>query len=104
MAEQEPVTDRKPTVTESETSRSGFDLFAAETTQRERRRYWLHFGIYVVLLATTVWPIFTLFNRIEPYVLGMPFNMFWDTLVLVFVTVNTYLLYRFDEGPLLMGG
>lgn len=104
MSEQESVTEQNHTATETETSRSGLDFFAAETTQRERRRYWLHFGIYVVLLATTVWPIFTLFNRIEPYVLGMPFNMVWDTLVLVFVTVNTYFLYRFDEGPLLMEG
>ncbi len=39
-------------------------------------------------------------NQLEPYVLGLPFNMFWNILVLVLVLVNSVLLYRFDEGKL----
>lgn len=81
----------------------GLDLFSEGTSRKGRYRYLLHFGVYVVLLGTVVWPGFVVFNRIEPYVLGLPFNMFWVTLVLAFITINSYLLYRFDEGKLLGG-
>lgn len=77
------------------------DLFWQETSAQERRRYWFHFGIYVILLAAMVWPLFLLFNRIEPYILGLPFNLFWGFLILVLITINTYMLYRFDEGEVL---
>lgn len=79
----------------------GLDLFWEGTSKKAQYRYLLHFGIYVALLLTTVWPIFTVFNRIEPYVFGLPFNMFWVTTILVLVTANSVLLYRFDEGKLL---
>lgn len=81
----------------------GLDLFAQQTTTHERRRYWLHFLVYAVLLSFTVWPVFTPFNRVTPYVLGLPFNMAWNTLVLALVAVNTYELFRFEEGPLFGG-
>lgn len=33
---------------------------------------------YVVLFAAcTTWPGMKPFNRVEPYVLGLPFNLFW---------------------------
>lgn len=80
------------------------DLFWQETSLHERRRYWFHFTVYVILLASTVWPLFTVFNQIEPYVLGLPFNIFWHFLVIVLLAINTYLLYRFDEGKLQEGG
>lgn len=80
------------------------DLFSPQTTAQERRRYWLHFFVYVVLLSFTVWPVFIPFNRITPYVLGLPFNMAWNTFVLVLVAVNTYLLYRFEEDEPLFAG
>lgn len=77
----------------------GLDLFSEETTQAERRRYVVHAMVYVVGLILVVWPLFPLFNRVEPYVLGMPFNMFWTALSLVVVLVNTVLLYRWEHGP-----
>ncbi|WP_152422747.1 hypothetical protein [Natrialba taiwanensis] len=78
----------------------GLDLFAEETPQTARYRFLLHFGAYVVLLLLVIWPIFSMANRLEPYVLGLPFNMFWNILVLVLVLINSALLYRFDEGKL----
>lgn len=78
----------------------GLDLFAEETPQNARYRFLLHFGVYAVLLLLVVWPIFPMVNQIEPYVLGLPFNMFWNMLVLVLVLINSVLLYRFDEGKL----
>lgn len=104
MAQPDAAVDSEESTTvSSEKSKRGLDLFWEGTSRKARYRYWLHFGIYVVLLSTVVWPVFSVFNRIEPYVLGLPFNMFWVTLVLVFITINSYLLYRFDEGKLLGG-
>lgn len=78
----------------------GLDFFHPETTKKEQRRYWIHFSIYVVLMCLAVWPLLVPFNRIEPYVLSMPFNMFWSALIIGFVAINTYFLFRFDVGPL----
>ena len=94
--------DEKSSIS-ADRSENGLDLFWEETPRKARYRYLLHFAVYVLLLGTVVWPGFIAFNRIEPYVLGLPFNMFWVTMVLVFITINSYLLYRFDEGKLLGG-
>lgn len=97
------VSSEDPSTKSGETSKLELDLFWQETSDQARRRYLLHFGIYAVLLVTTVWPVVLVFNQIEPYVLGMPFLIFWFTLVLVFITINSYLLYRFDEGKVIGG-
>lgn len=78
----------------------GFDFFHPATTKREQRRYWFHFSVYVILMCFAVWPLLVPFNRIEPYVLSMPFNMFWSSFVIGLVAVNTYFLFRFDVGSL----
>lgn len=103
MTQTDTTVDSEESATVSSQVSEGLDLFWEETPQKDRYRYLLHFGVYVILLGTTVWPGFVVFNRIEPYVLGLPFNMFWISLILVFITVNSYLLYRFDEGKLLEG-
>lgn len=100
MSQTEPVRDSEDYQTEAAGRETGLDLFAPGTPTSKRKRYWLHFIVYAVLLSFTVWPVFVPFNRVTPYVLGLPFNIFWDSLVLAFVAVNTYLLYRVDEGPL----
>lgn len=79
----------------------GLDLFSKETPEETRYRFLFHFGVYAILLFIVIWPIFPAFNRIEPYVLGLPLNMFWNTLVLVLIFINGVFLYRFDEGKIL---
>lgn len=101
MAKSDTISDTDDSSRPATTSYGlGFDFFHPETTKRERRRYWAHFGIYVLLMCLVVWPLFIPFNRIEPFVLGMPFNMFWSALIIGFVAINTYFLFRFEEGPL----
>jgi hypothetical protein len=100
MSRVDSAAERDGSASDVDVSSAGLDLFWQETSTRRRYRYLLHFGVYVGLLLTTIWPVFTVFNRVEPYVLGLPFNMFWVTVVLVLVTVNSLLLYRFDEGGL----
>ncbi|MFC7154248.1 hypothetical protein ACFQPA_02105 [Halomarina halobia] len=86
-----------------ETAGSGFglDLFAARTSGRERTRYLLHALVYVVGLSLVVWPGVVPFNTVEPYVLGMPFVLFWTAFSLLVVFANTVLLYRFEYGSFL---
>jgi len=52
---------------------------------KSRRRYGLRdalFLLYAALcLGAMVWPGYSWFgNRIEPYVLGLPFSLFWNIL------------------------
>lgn len=98
MSETEPVRDSEDYQPEVADHETGLDLFTPGTPTSKRKRYWLHFTIYIVLFSFTVWSVFIPFNRVTPYILGLPFNMFWDSLVLAIVAVNTYLLYRVDEG------
>lgn len=37
-----------------------------------------------------------LVNRIEPYILGMPFLLFWISLWMVLSSVILYILYKLD--------
>ena len=37
-------------------------------------------------------------NRIEPYVLGLPFILFWIVLWMVLSSVIMYIIYRFEYG------
>lgn len=74
----------------------GLDLFAEGTTIAERRRYLAHALVYVVGMVLVVWPGVMPFNRVEPYVLGLPFVFFWTAFSLIIVLANTVALYRFE--------
>lgn len=101
MTDSETATSAEETTVQPESRPGlGFDFFSPATPKQARLRYWFHFSIYVILMCLAIWPMFSFFNRIEPYVLGMPFNMFWSSFVIGLVAVNTYFLYRFDVGPL----
>lgn len=74
----------------------GLDLFSDRTPPAARRRYVLHALVYVAIMLALLWPAILSVNRVEPLVLGMPFVMFWITLSLLFVLVNTAALYRYE--------
>ncbi|OIK08872.1 hypothetical protein BIV60_25410 [Bacillus sp. MUM 116] len=38
-----------------------------------------------------------LVNRIEPYILGMPFTMFWIVLWVILSSLIIFILYKFDQ-------
>ncbi|MCM3568609.1 DUF3311 domain-containing protein [Neobacillus mesonae] len=35
-------------------------------------------------------------NKIEPYVLGMPFLLFWVALWMIVASITLFIVYRFD--------
>lgn len=75
----------------------GLDLFSESTPQKVRRRFFLIFAVYTSLLLMVIWPIFPLVNQIEPYILGLPFNMAWNAAVLFLVMITGFLMYWYDE-------
>ncbi len=75
----------------------GLDLFSKETPQKVRIRFLQFFAGYTALLLLVVWPVFPMVNQIEPYILGLPFNMAWNSAVLFLVMITGFLMYWYDE-------
>lgn len=56
------------------------------------------YGIVALLLFSVIFPpLFAVFNRIEPWVLGMPFLQFWLEVVGLGIAVSLLVLWRIDE-------
>ena len=55
----------------------------------------LFFALYLLALS---WPGVLPFNRVEPFVLGLPFVFFWVALWVVMGGVALWLLYRHEHG------
>lgn len=73
------------------------DLFSEKTPPKVRRTFLLFFSVYTILLLLVIWPVFPIVNQIEPYILGLPFNMAWSSGVLLLVMINGFLMYWYDE-------
>jgi len=51
-------------------------LFSQRLDPRLRRLYRSLLLFYVLLTLALIWPVATLFSRVQPIVLGMPFSLF----------------------------
>lgn len=68
-----------------------------EGTPPSKKRWYTFFVIYFILcVLAEVWPIFLIANRVRPYILGLPFSMFWTVLMVVLGFVGMIFLYRFE--------
>ncbi len=73
-------------------------IFSSTLSKVERRIYGAATVVFIGVFLATMWPIYPLFNRIRPFVLGMPASLFY-LLVLVFVGFFSLLaLYRWEDG------
>ncbi len=73
-------------------------IFPSTLSKVERRIYGAATVVFIGVFLATMWPIYPLFNRIRPFVLGMPASLFY-LLVLVFVGFFSLLaLYRWEDG------
>lgn len=52
-------------------------------------------GFFLLFAAMVVWPVFVLFNRVEPLILGLPFNMAW---VAIWLVASIGILYLLDHA------
>ena len=56
-------------------------------------------GIVAFLVLTLVFPpLFSSFNRIEPWVMGVPFLVFWVFVINVVIAVILILLWKTDKA------
>lgn len=53
-------------------------------------------GLYLANIVCLIWPAVLPFNRIRPFVLGLPFSMFWMALWLVIGLVVLVWLDRME--------
>lgn len=69
-------------------------VFRSHRTSRHRR--WVSIVLIVATVAL-IWPVYSQFSSVEPYILGLPLSLAWVVgwLAIVFVTVA--LLYRAEE-------
>ncbi|WP_047865680.1 hypothetical protein [Rubrobacter aplysinae] len=62
-----------------------------------RRRFQTIFIVVMVLaFLPTIFPIFSLANRVEPFVFGLPFVFFWVVLWILVVFSLLLLMYLMD--------
>ena len=55
--------------------------------------------IFTVILALVmIFPIFAIGNRVEPFVLGLPFSLFWAVFWIAFEFVGLVAFYRYEYG------
>ena len=72
-------------------------IFSTARNKMERRVYSTVTIIVIGTFLATMWPIYPLFSRIRPFVLGMPASLFY-LLVLVFhVFFSLLALYRWED-------
>ena len=65
-------------------------------TGRAPRRHKLLLGSVLLALLASIWPGYLLGDRIEPYILGLPFSMVWLTACIVLVFAALLLTFRAD--------
>lgn len=53
---------------------------------------------FLICTLAMIWPGAVIANRIEPFVLGLPFFFFWYVLWVFVVFVGTLILYRLEFG------
>jgi len=80
----------------------GLRLFGSHLTRTQRRVYGAVLLFYLAAFAAMVWPVMTLFNRVRPLVLGMPFSLFFIASVVVASFLVQLALFRWEQrqqGP-----
>jgi hypothetical protein len=64
--------------------------------EKAKKRVMYHLFVALILFFIFVWPVAKLFNRIEPFVLGVPLYVFMEWILgpfLVFLNILAYLLW-----------
>lgn len=58
----------------------------------------IFFGVNCLLMSTIVFPpFFRFFNRIDPWIFGLPFVQFWILLIVLLVCCLLGLWYKVEE-------
>jgi hypothetical protein len=60
------------------------------------RRHKLLLGVVLLSLAASIWPGYLLGDRIEPYLMGLPFSLVWLVACIVVLFIALLLTFRGD--------
>lgn len=71
-------------------------FFTTDTTSKERRAYILFLLLFIVALVSITWPAYTLVNRADIIIIGLPLNLFWLVLWKATIFTGLIFLYRFE--------
>ncbi len=58
---------------------------------------WFFLAFCLLYAAAVTWPVMGLFNRIEPYIFGLPFSLVWVAFWVAMGGVALYLLDRSEQ-------
>lgn len=71
-------------------------VFSSKLSPDERRVYRAATLFFIAVFFAFMWPVYPLFNRIRPLVLGMPFSLFYLVLILTVAFLAILALYRWE--------
>jgi hypothetical protein len=71
-------------------------FLSSSLTPRERRVYVGATIYFLVATAAMIWPVYALFSRVRPFVLGMPFALAYLAAVLVVSFLVLLTLYVWE--------
>lgn len=86
----------------------GWRFFPSSMPARERRIYGAVAAVFGLAFVASMWPIYPLFSRIRPLVLGIPLSLAYLVALLLVCFFSLLALYRWesrhgrlveDEGP-----
>lgn len=72
-------------------------IFSSSLSGRERRVYGAVTLIFVGAFLATLWPIYTLFSRVRPFVLGVPFSLAGLVGLVLACFLSLLALYRWED-------
>ena len=72
-------------------------IFSTALNKVERRVYGTVTIIVIGTFLGTMWPIYPLFSRIRPFVLGMPASLFYLLILVFLVFFSLLALYRWED-------
>ena len=70
---------------------------SSKLTPTQRRVYGAATFYFLAVAAAMMWPIYGLFSRVRPMLLGMPFSLFYLATLLVVSFVVALALYLWEE-------
>lgn len=64
--------------------------------RRERRVYGAVAAVFGLAFLASIWPVYPVFSRIRPLILGVPFSLAYLVLLLVACFLSLLALYRWE--------
>ena len=72
-------------------------IFSSALDSTERRVYGAAAAIFIGTFLATMWPIYPLFSRIRPFVLGIPFSLVYLLILTTVCFVTMLALYLWES-------